>query len=93
MEINEGRKLVQNLNDKKKYVTHSANLKQNVELDGLKLRKIHQAIRFNQRPWLTEFVDKLTQLRTTAETKLENYYFKVIVNAVFGKIVENLSNW
>ena len=61
-EIIKARKLVPNLNDEK-YVIHLENLKQYVELGGLRLRKIHQAIRFNQRPWLKEYVEKLIALR------------------------------
>ncbi|VDI52514.1 Hypothetical predicted protein [Mytilus galloprovincialis] len=48
IEINKVRKLVPNLNDKEKYVIHSANLKQYLELGGLKLKKIHRAISLNQ---------------------------------------------
>ena len=68
MEIGILRKLVPNFNDMEKYVIHSVILKQYVELGGLRLRKIHRAIRFNQRPWLKEYVDKLTSLRTAAVT-------------------------
>ena len=90
MEIGKVRKLVPNLHDKKKYVIHSANLKQYVGLGGLRLRKIHRAIRFNQRPWLKEYVNKLTALRTAAATDFERDFFKLMVNAVFGKTMENV---
>ncbi|VDI13125.1 Hypothetical predicted protein [Mytilus galloprovincialis] len=85
IEINKVRKLVPNLNGKKKYVIHSANLKQYLELGGLKLKKIHRDISFNQSPWLKEYVDKLTALRTAAGTDFEKDFFKLKVNAVFGK--------
>ena len=48
MEINKCKKLVCNLFNKKKYVTHINSLKQ-VLNHGLKLRKIYRVIEFNQK--------------------------------------------
>ena len=46
MEINKCKKLVCNLSNKKKYVTHINSLKQALN-HGLKLKKIHRVIGFN----------------------------------------------
>ena len=51
MEINKCKKLVCNLFNKEKYVTHINSLKQALN-HGLKLKKIHRVIKFNQDPWL-----------------------------------------
>ena len=48
MEINKCKKLVCNLYNKKKYVVHVNTLKQALNL-GLKLKKIHRVIEFNQK--------------------------------------------
>ena len=48
METNKCKKLVCNLSNKKKYVTHINSLKQALN-HGLKLRKIHRVIEFNQK--------------------------------------------
>ena len=48
MEINKCKKLVYNLFNKKKYVTHMNSLKQALN-HGLKLKKIHRVIEFNQK--------------------------------------------
>ena len=48
MEINKCKKLVCNLFNKKKYVTHMNSLKQALN-HGLKLKKIHRVIEFNQK--------------------------------------------
>ena len=51
MEVNKCKKLVCNLFNKKKYVAHINALKQ-VLNHGLKLKKIHRVIKFNQKEWL-----------------------------------------
>ena len=45
------RKLIPTLNDKEKYVLHEENLKLYLKL-GLKLRKVHRVLQFNEKPWL-----------------------------------------
>ena len=51
MVINNTKKLVCNLNDKKNYVVHINVLKQASD-HGLKLRKVHRVIEFDQEKWL-----------------------------------------
>ena len=51
MKINKTQKLVCNLHDKKKYVVHISILKQALN-HGLKLKKVHRVIAFNQEAWL-----------------------------------------
>ena len=48
MEINKCKKLVSNLSNKKKYVTHINSLKQALN-HGLKLKKIYRIIEFNKK--------------------------------------------
>ena len=51
MKIDKCKKLVCNLHNKKKYVVHIKSLKQALN-HGLKLKKIHRIIEFNQKAWL-----------------------------------------
>ena len=51
MKIDKTQKLVCNLRDKKKYVVHINILKQALN-HGLKLKKVHRVIEFNQEAWL-----------------------------------------
>ena len=51
MKIDKPQKLVCNLHDKKKYVVHISILKQAL-YHGLKLKKVHRVIEFNQEVWL-----------------------------------------
>ena len=62
MVINNTKKLVYNLNDKKNYVVHINVLKQALD-HGLKLRKVHRVIEFDQEAWLKEYIDVNTELR------------------------------
>ena len=89
MEINKCKKLVCNLFNKKKYVTHINSLKQALN-HGLKLKKIHRVIEFNQDPWLEPYIDMNTELRKAAPNDFEKDFYKLMNNAVFGKTMGNI---
>ena len=89
MEINKCEKLVCNLYDKKKYVVHINSLKQALN-HGLKLKKIHRIIEFNQKAWLKPFIDMNTELRKLARNDFEKDLLKLMNNSVFGKTMENI---
>ena len=76
-----------NLHNKKKYVVQIKSLKQALN-HGLKLKKIHRIIEFNQKAWLKPCIDINTELRKLA--KYEKDLFKLMNNAVFGKTIENI---
>ena len=89
MEVNKCKNLVCNLFNKKKYVAHINALKQALN-HGLKLRKIHRAIEFNQKEWLKPYIDMNTELRKAAKSDFEKDLFKLMNNSVFGKTMENI---
>jgi len=60
---------------------------------GLKLTKKHRGIRYNEIPWLKEYIDLNTELRTTATNDFEKDLFKQMNNTVFGKTMENIENY
>ena len=89
MEINKCKKLVCNLYGKKKYVVHIKSLKQALN-HGLKFKKIHRIIEFNQEAWLKPYIDMNTELRKLARNDFEQDLFKLMNNSVFGKTMENI---
>ena len=88
MKTDKCKKLVCNLRNKKKYVGHIRSLKQALN-HGLKLKKVHRIIEFNQEAWLKPYIDMNTELRKIAKNDFEEDFFKMMNNAVFGKTMEN----
>ena len=89
MKIDKCKKLVCNLRNKKKYVVHIRSLKQALN-HGLKLKKVHRIIEFNQETWLKTYIDMNTKLRKIAENDFEKDFLKLMNNAVYGKTMENV---
>ena len=81
MEVNKCKKLICNLFNMKKYVAH---------INGLKFKKIHGVIEFNQEAWLKPYIDMNTELRKEAKNDFEKDLFKLMNNSVFGKTMENI---
>ena len=91
LKVNKVDKLIPNLNDNKKYVVHHKTLKQYLDL-GLKITKIHRGIKFNERPWLKDYIQLNTDLRTKGTTEFEKDFFILMNNSVFGKTMEIIRN-
>ena len=89
IEINKCKKLICNLSNKKKYVIHVNSLKQALNY-GLKLKKIHRVIKFNQKEWLKPHIDMNTELRKAAKNDFKKDLFKLMNNSVFRKTMENI---
>ena len=91
MKIEKFKKLVANLHDKTGYALHIRNLKQAWN-HRLVLRKIYRVIKFDQNAWLKPCTDINTNLTKKAKNDFENFFFKLINNAVFGKAMKILEN-
>ena len=89
MKIDKCKKLVCNLRNKKKYVVHIKSLKQTLN-HGLKLKKIHRIIEFNQEAWLKAYIETNTELRKLAKNDFEKDLFELMNNSLFGKTMKNI---
>ena len=83
------KKLVCNLLNKKKYVVHIRSLKQALNY-GLKLKKVHRIIEFNQEAWPKSYIDMNTELKKIAKNDFEKDFFKLMNNSVIGKTMEHV---
>ena len=76
--------LIPSLSSNKNYVLHYRNLQLYLSL-GLKLKKVHRVLEFDQSPWLGQCINFNTQKRMGAKNAFEKDFSKLLNNSVFGK--------
>lgn len=83
------KKLVPHLGPRKEYIVHYKNL-QYYLTKGLKLTKVHKVLSFKQEAWLKPYIEFNTLKRQQATDKFSQDLYKFMINACFGKSMENV---
>ena len=82
-------KLLLTLYDKKKYVIHHSILKEYIKL-GMKVKKVHRTISFEESDWLKKYINFNTEQRTKSKSTFEKDLWKLMNNSFYGKTLENI---
>ena len=85
------KKLVPHLGPRVRYVCHAGTLQLYLQ-EGMRLRKVHKVLRFEQSTWLKGWIDHNTVLRAAATSEFARDFFKLANNSVFGKSMEDVRN-
>ena len=88
IKVGEVKKLIPNLGSKTNYVVHYRNVQLRLSL-GMKLIKIYKVLKFKRSDRMKKYIDFNTERRKNAANDFEKG-FKLTINSVYGKTMENL---
>ena len=91
VKVNGVKKLIPNLYDKGKYVVHHEELRCCLKY-GMKLKKIHAGIFYEERDFMKKFIDINAEVRKVAKNDFDKDFYKRMSNSIFGKTMENVRN-
>ena len=89
IKVGDVKKLIANLGNKTNYVVHYRNLQLCLSL-GMNLTKIHRVLEFKQSDWMKKDIDFNTEKIRNATNDFEKDFFKLMINSLYGKAIENL---
>ena len=81
--------LVPHLGNKTKYVLHYKNLRLYLYL-GMKLNKVRRVLKFKWSDWMKKYIDFDAEKEKNVANDFEKDCFKLMINFVYGKTMENL---
>ena len=82
-------KLIPNLGNKSRYVLYYRNLQLYLS-SGTKLTKVHRILKFKQSNWLKNALILMKTKEKNVVNSFQKYFFKLMVNIVYRKTMENL---
>ena len=85
-------RLTPNLYNKTRYRIHIKNLQLYLKL-GMELGTIHKVLSFTQKAWLEPYIRFNTEKRRAAVSDFEKDFFKLLINSIFGKMMENVRKY
>ena len=83
------KKLIPNLFPKKNHIAHYRNLKYSLAHDW-KLTKVHRILEFKQSQWIKPYIDFNAEKRMRATNDADKSFFKLMINSVYKKTIENM---
>ena len=89
IKVGDVKQLISNLGNKTNYVVHYRNLQLYLSL-GMKLTKIHRVLKFKQSDWMKKYIDFNTEKRMNDANDFEKDFFKLMIDSVYEKAMENL---
>ena len=89
IKIGDVKKLVPNLGNKSNYVLHYRNLQLYLSL-GMRLTKIHRILKFKQSVGWKNILILILKKEKNVNNGFEKDFFKLMINSVYGKTMENL---
>lgn len=91
-ERHQSRKLVSTLSERKNYVLNYNTLRLYLSL-GMKLKKIHKVLLFTQEAYMKPYIDLCTRKRKESLSVTFKNIFKLLNNACFGKLLQDVSKY
>ena len=89
MKIGSVNKLVTNVDNKSRYVLHYRHFQLYLKSE-MKLTKVHRIVKLKLSNWLKKRIDFNENRRKDAVISFEKYFFKLMINSIYGKTMENL---
>ena len=89
LKIGTTKKLIPNLYPKKNYIVHYRNLKYYLD-NGWQLTKADRILDFKQSPWMKPYIDNNTEKRIQSTNESDKNFFKLMINSIYGKTMENM---
>ena len=87
VKLGDAKKLIPRLGTKTIYVVHYRNLQLYLSL-GMKMIKIHTVLKFKHSDWMKKYTDFNTEKRMNAANDFEKDFFKLMINSVYGKMLD-----